>query len=121
MRPLLIYVDSSVVGGCEDQEFAEDTLGLWREFEAGVHIMVLSEHTLRELLQAPEAVRRRLAQIPADHQILLADSEESTILAEEYLRRGVVGPGSRSDALHVALGTTGRVDVLVSWGISAIL
>jgi hypothetical protein len=32
-----------------------------------------------------------------------------------YLAHGIVGPGSHSDALHVALATIGRVDVLVSW------
>jgi hypothetical protein len=32
-----------------------------------------------------------------------------------YLFHGILGPGSRSDALHVALATIGRVDVLVSW------
>ena len=36
-------------------------------------------------------------------------------VAEAYLRRGVVGPGSHADALHVALATVGRVDALVSW------
>lgn len=36
-------------------------------------------------------------------------------LAEAYLSHGIVSPGSRSDALHVALATIGRVDVLVSW------
>jgi hypothetical protein len=31
------------------------------------------------------------------------------------LDRGIVGPGSRTDALHVALATVGGVDVIVSW------
>jgi len=31
------------------------------------------------------------------------------------LAHGIVGPGGRSDALHVALATIGRVDVMVSW------
>jgi hypothetical protein len=33
----------------------------------------------------------------------------------------VVGPGSYADALHVALATVGRVDVLVSWNFKHIV
>jgi hypothetical protein len=29
MKKMLIYVDASVVAGCEDLEFAEDSLALW--------------------------------------------------------------------------------------------
>jgi len=115
MKKLLIYVDASVVGGCEDAEFAADSQALWRAFFDGVHTLVLSEHTLRELKVAPEVVRGKLDEVPKDNQILLTDSAEASQLADEYLRRGIVGPGSRSDATHVALATVGRVDVLASW------
>jgi hypothetical protein len=30
MQRLYVYVDASVVGGCEDSEFAEVSLALWR-------------------------------------------------------------------------------------------
>ena len=43
------------------------------------------------------------------------DTAEADALADAYLAHGILGPGSRSDALHVALATIGRVDVLVSW------
>jgi hypothetical protein len=53
--------------------------------------------------------------VPAAHQLLLADTEEAAELAAAYIARGVVGPGSHADALHVALASVGRVDALVSW------
>ena len=59
MKMLHIYVDASVVGGCEDEEFAEPTLRLWRHFVSGTYVQVLSEHTLRELQGAPDPVRAR--------------------------------------------------------------
>lgn len=37
------------------------------------------------------------------------------------MAHGIVGPGSRSDALHVALATIGRVDVMVSWNFKHIV
>ena len=121
MKRLHIYVDASVVGGCEDSEFAEDSLALWRLFIEGVYIQVLSEHTLRELQGAPERIRTHLLEIPEAHQIILGDSPEANTLAEAYLTHGIIGPGSRSDALHVALATIGRVDVMVSWNFKHIV
>ncbi|MBM4330971.1 MAG: type II toxin-antitoxin system VapC family toxin [Deltaproteobacteria bacterium] len=115
MKRLYIYVDASAIGGCEDSEFAKPSLSLWRLFIKGVFMQVLSEHTLRELSGAPENVRAHLLDIPVAHQIILADTPEADALAEAYLAHGIVGPGSRSDAFHVALATVAHVDVLVSW------
>jgi hypothetical protein len=114
-RNLLIYTDSSVIGGIEDAEFADDSRALWRCFIDGRHTLVLSAHTLRELEAAPESVNAHLDEVPELHQIVLPDSPSASELAEAYLRRGVLGPGSQADALHIALATIGRVDVLVSW------
>lgn len=115
MRQPHVYVDASVVGGCEDEEFREDSLKLWRRFVDGTMILVLSEHTLRELGGAPAAVHAHLRQVPEEHQKVLRDSDEADALAEAYMDRGMVGPGSRADALHVALATIGPATVLVSW------
>lgn len=115
MKKLYIYVDASVIGGCEDSEFAEASLALWKLFIEGFYIQVLSEHTLRELQGAPESIRARLLEIPEKNQIILPDTSEADALAEAYLVHGIVGPGGRSDALHVALATIGRVDVMLSW------
>jgi hypothetical protein len=108
-------VDASVVGGCEDTAFAGFSLLLWKKFIQGEFVMVLSEHTLRELQGAPQQVRGRLFEIPKENVKFVPDTPESDSLAQAYLDHGVVGPGSRSDALHVALATVSRVDVLVSW------
>jgi len=77
MKRFYVYIDASVIGGCEDSEFAEATLALWQLFIQGVYIMVLSEHTLRELQGAPQSVRNRLLEIPEAHQIILADTLEA--------------------------------------------
>ena len=110
-----MYVDTSVVGGCEDPEFAAASQALWSHFVDGRHTLVLSAHTVRELQGAPDAVRARVLEVPDENQLALADSQEAADLADAYIARGVVGPGSQADALHVALATVGRVDVLVSW------
>lgn len=121
MKRLLIYVDASVVGGCEDEEFASGSLALWRLFIEGRYVMALSEHTLRELAGAPEPVRLRLSEIPEAHCMMVPDSQEAAALADAYLAHGVVGPGSHADALHVALATVSHADVLVSWNFKHIV
>jgi hypothetical protein len=121
MRKLAIYVDASVIGGCADDEFREPSNALWQHFVSGRFQLVLSAHTIRELKGAPETVRNVLLQVPADNQIVLADTRDALELADAYVVRGVVGPGSYADALHVALATTGRVDVLVSWNFKHIV
>jgi hypothetical protein len=115
VKRLIVYVDASVVGGCEDPEFRRDSLALWSTFVDGRHTLALSVHTLRELSAAPDAVRGHIVRVPPGNQVVLPDSDEAFELADAYLERGIVGPGSRVDALHIAIATTGRVDVLVSW------
>ncbi len=83
--------------------------------------MALSELTLNELKGAPVKVRNRVEEVPPVNVLLLPDSDEADELAGEYLRRGVVGPGSRADAQHVALATVARADILVSWNFKHIV
>ena len=42
-------------------------------------------------------------------------------LAAQYIRDGAVGKNERADALHIALATAARVDVLVSWNFKHIV
>lgn len=110
-----IYVDASVVGGCEDPEFAEFSLQLMQCFVRGEFIMVLSALTAQELSPAPEKVRMHLASVPAEHVETLPIDDESRELAEAYIAAGVISPKMRADAQYIASATVARVDVLVSW------
>ena len=121
MKKLHIYVDTSVIGGCEDEEFSAVSRQLWSMFRTGECIMVVSDLTLEEIEGAPQTVRKHLEDVPADYQLLIRLSEEAQELADAYLAHGVVGPGSLADALHVAMATVSGVDVLVSWNFKHIV
>jgi hypothetical protein len=41
MKRLYVYVDASVIGGCEDSEFAEASLALWRLFVKGAFVQYI--------------------------------------------------------------------------------
>ncbi len=109
------YVDTSVIGGCEDDEWREYSLRLFQAFERGERVLVVSDLTLDELSGAPDRVREHLSRVPTVNVETLKLGSEAIDLAEEYISAGVVVPKLRPDAQHIAVATVARVDVLVSW------
>jgi len=116
-----IYTDTSVLGGCEDEEFAEHSVRLMEGFVRGELVLVLSSLTVQELVGAPVEVRRRLAMVPEAHIETLQLDAESRELAEAYLAAGVLTAKMRADAQHIAIATVCRADVLVSWNFNHIV
>ena len=112
---LRVYADTSVIGGCEDEEFREPSRQLIDRFALGEMTLVLSDLTLRELEAAPVQVREILGVVPSQHTEMLDLSEEAEVLAAEYIERGVLSSKMLADALHIAAATLAGVDVLVSW------
>jgi predicted nucleic acid-binding protein len=116
-----IYTDTSVLGGCEDEEFAEHSTQLMEGFVRGARVLVLSSLTIQELAAAPAEVRRRLASVPEAHIETLQLDTEAKELAEAYMAAGVLTGTMRADAQHIAIATVARVDVLVSWNFKHIV
>lgn len=121
MIKLRIYIDTSVIGGCFDEEFAEDSIKLFDEFISGDKILVVSDVLLLELEGAPEKVRNMLNKVPSDNIEYVSLDEESIALANAYIKEGAVAEKSLSDARHIAIATVERVDVLVSWNFKHIV
>ena len=113
------YVDTSVWGGHEDEEFEEWTIPFFAQAQAqaqaGQFIIVLSDLTLRELTGAPERVRQLTDTVPDPFLETVIVSAEAEKLAKHYLSEGVLTPKFESDATHIALATILKVDSLISW------
>jgi hypothetical protein len=120
MKPR-IYVDASVVGGCEDDEFAEDSIRLMGCFARGEFVLVVSTLTVQELAAAPDAVRKHLSSVPDSHIEAVQLVVEAGELAEAYIAEGVITAKMRADSQHIAIATVARVDVLVSWNFKHIV
>jgi hypothetical protein len=118
---LRIYVDTSVIGGCEDEEFREHSIRLMEYFSTGKFVLVLSNLTVQELAAAPEEVRSHLDAVPEQHIEVLQLDEEAKELAEAYITEGVIVERMRADAQHIAMATVARVDVVVSWNFKHIV
>ena len=114
-KPIRVYADTSVFGGCFDAEFAEASRRFFQDVRRGRIQLVLSDTTLLELTGAPEEVRHVLVDLPltAVERVIL--TEEVEHLRDAYLAHGIVGPASTRDAEHIAAATVADVDMIVSW------
>ena len=115
MRRLRVYADTSVFGGCFDDEFAEASRTFFRDVAAGRFVVVIADAVLRELALAPEQVRGILKDLPADAVERITLTEEIGRLRDAYVREGVLGRASRNGAEHIASASVAVVDLLISW------
>lgn len=116
-----IYVDTSVIGGCFDDEFKTYSKLLFEEFLSGKKRIAVSDIVLLELEGAPKKVKDVLRGVPDENIEYVFLDEESISLADTYLKDGAIADNSLSDARHIAIATIERVDVLVSWNFKHIV
>jgi hypothetical protein len=120
-KPLRVYADTSVFGGCFDDEFKTESVRFFDEVRQGQFVLVVSNVTLDELELAPEFVRGVLAGLPSLQVEIVSTSPESDDLRDAYLEAAVVGPSSSNDAAHIAVATVSNVDMVVSWNFKHIV
>jgi hypothetical protein len=113
--PLRIYVDTSVIGGCFDAEFAPWSRGLIEDFRARRFSPMVSDVTAAEIEKAPPAVQRVFEEILELGATVLAIDRQALHLLGAYQRRRILAPRFRNDMLHIAVATVAAVDALVSW------
>jgi predicted nucleic acid-binding protein len=116
-----VYIDTSVIGGCFDQEFKEWSIKLFEEFKNGKKIAVISDITLDELDLAPKKVQSILKQIPDKYLKIVESNLETEELARQYILRKAVSDKLYLDALHIAIATYYNVTVLSSWNFKHIV
>jgi predicted nucleic acid-binding protein len=116
-----IYLDTSVFGGCFDEEFAKESLRLIEEIMAGKFRLVVSKTVLAELVGAPACVRGEFEKIPKQRVETVGSNLEVEALKQAYLDAQVVGPASATDAEHIATATVAQADMIVSWNFKHIV
>jgi len=121
MKKLRVYLDTSVFGGCFDEEFAAESKQLFTEIMSGFFEVVVSRTTLDELNRAPERVQKILADIPEEFVEFFDAGDEADKLATAYLEAGILGKSSMGDAEHIAAASLAEVDFVVSWNFKHIV
>jgi len=114
-RPLRVYVDTSVIGGCLDEEFAASSRGILEWAKRGRLTLLLSAIVTRELAPAPAEVLSLLQELPPTAVQDVPITDEIMALRDAYVEAGVVERRWLDDAGHVAAATVARADAMVSW------
>jgi hypothetical protein len=121
MKKYKVYADTSVFGGCFDSEFSDDSISFFQMVINGFFKLYLSSYVFEELQKAPPYVRNLLKSFPEDSVVIIEYNEEIEILANKYIKSGVLTSKSLLDAEHVAAATINEVDFIVSWNFKHIV
>jgi len=111
-----LYIETSVVGAYLDngEPFRRDLTIRWWEHELRDYEPHVSPLVVRELERMDEP--RRAAYLNLIRPMpQYGISEEAAILAEGYIERGIFHRKYLSNALHVALASVNKADLLVTW------
>lgn len=121
MRQERIYLDSSVIGGYHDSEFAADSKRVIEYVRTGRVTLLLSEVVVQEILNAPARVQEVLSSIPPQNVERIELTREILTLRDAYVNAGIIARRWIDDATHVAAATVARADAIVSWNFSHIV
>lgn len=121
MHKIRVYVDTSVFGGTQDEDFAEISKLFFKRVHEGSFVALLSTETLRELVKAPDAVQAVWKNLPSEAVEDLHINDEMQELAKSYIDANVLGQASEGDALHVAAATVAGADLILSWNFKHIV
>jgi len=121
MKKQRIYLDTSVYGGYFDDEFQEFTKPLFDRINSGEFTILFSTLLEQELELAPKKVRDLAIGIDNKNAEVIIETDSAVELAIKYISENVVGQTSYSDCLHIALATSNRADLLISWNFKHIV
>ncbi len=121
MRPLRVYVDTSVFGGCFDPEFAAESNRFFDLVRMGRVVVLVSQVVIDELAEAPAQVRDLFRSLPVESVTPVDLTPVIIELRNAYIAAGIVSPRFMDDATHVAAATVTRADAIVSWNFKHIV
>jgi predicted nucleic acid-binding protein len=121
MKKLRVYLDTSVIAGCLDDEFSLKSNQLMEAIKQEKFILLMSDIIVSELINAPQAVKDILLSIPQRVIEVVKITPEVLQLRDAYINEGVVTSKSINDATHVAAATIARADPIISWNFKHIV
>ena len=87
----------------------------------GNYIILISDITYRELELAPKKVRNILFELDENSLERILTNPEVEELASEYINAEAVSHKYYEDALHIAIATVKKADILISWNFKHIV
>lgn len=123
MAKLKVYLETTVPNYVfndhlpEEQKVAKKVFKLVKKGEIEG---LISEVVVRELNRAPEPRRSRLQKLVSKIKVLEI-TPKAKELAQEYVRAGVIPENKLDDALHIAVASLAKVNLLASWNLEHIV
>lgn len=113
---LSLYLETTVLGAYLDNgdPFRRDLTMRWFERELGEYRVCTSALVRRELERIDEPHRSGYLRLLTGLENLEV-TDESAILAEGYISRGIFHRKFIADALHVAIASFHKIDYVVTW------
>ena len=121
MKILKVYIDTSVIGGCFDKEFAPWSNGLMKDFRLGHFKPILSQIVDAEITDAPDHVKLKYNELLDLGAEVLVVNEKVDRLVGLYRKNRILTDKFENDMAHIALATAHGVDILVSWNFKHIV
>ncbi|MDA2922023.1 type II toxin-antitoxin system VapC family toxin [Patescibacteria group bacterium AH-259-L07] len=111
-----IYLDTSVISVYDDPRIPQrqaQTQEFWKTLKD--FRVYISEITINEINNIPNSKKRKRLLSLSKNFFLLHPTEEAEKLAQEYVRKKIIPKRYIDDAIHLAIATVNRLDILVSW------
>jgi len=119
MRKLKLYLDTSTISHLFAEDTPEkmnDTYILWDDLINGKYEILISPVVIDEIRKCPEP--RQSMMFEKLNQLkfqVLKEANEVFLLADEYIKGGVLREKSRDDCLHIAYAVVYNCDAIMSW------
>lgn len=97
MKTQRVYLDTSVIGGCLDDEFAIWSNALIKDIENGLFRGVTSEIVEAEIADAPKEVREQFIRFIQTNPEILRISAEALGLVDKYVEHEILPKRFRND------------------------
>lgn len=120
-----LYLDTSVPSFLFSPDDPDKQKVTKRFFEKLIkskeHQLFLSYLTMEEIQATPDIEKMELIKHAVADLSVLEFSEKATKLADHYLKKGLIPPKYRDDALHLAIASVNNMDIVVSWNFDHIV
>ena len=120
MKVIRAYADTSVFGGVFDEEYRIASERFFEQIREKQFTVVTSAVVREELMIAPKRIQNLFTEI-SKYAEIVDISEDALKLEDAYLSARILPPKYSNDALHVALATVSKCELIVSWNFKHIV
>ena len=119
-----IYIETSVISAYEfgDEVLKRVTRKFFNSVTKRSHELFTSDVTLAEAEKGSRVIQRKMVRVIKLYNLrTLHLNEDALILAEHYIKQGVIPAKVAPDAQHIAVASISGMEVLVSWNLKHIV